>query len=226
MFLGVLTPGTRCCKPFHGLPLLSLHSQVLTHLRSLLQVINILLAYTDRHFVQLLSRVWLFVTPWTAARQPSLSFTISRSLQKPTSTASVMPSRRLILCRPLLLLPSTFPRLTLRTDAPSESSYPCLIALSEITAAGVMIACIWLKDKHLIFHLSIRCVLRASDVNMCLYVHENKCRVIFDQVGTASQTVEIHWGYLCDLINALLCKCPLSVWKFLLSARKFIFCVY
>ena len=163
--------------------------------------------------VQSLSRVWLSVTPRTAARQPSLSFASSRSLQKPMSIAAVMPSHRLILCRPLFLLPSTFPRLTLRTDAPSESFYPCLIALSEVIATGVMIACIWLKDKHLIFHLSIRCVLGASDVNMCLYVHENKCWIIFDQVGTASQTVEIHCGYLCDLINALLCKCPLSVWK-------------
>ena len=58
--------------------------------------------------VQLLSHVHLFVTPWTAARQASLSFTISRSLLTLMSTVSVMPSNHLILCRPLLLLPSVF----------------------------------------------------------------------------------------------------------------------
>ena len=56
------------------------------------------------------SRVQLFVTPWTAAHQASLSFAISRSLLKLTSIESVMLSNHLILCRPLLLLPSAFPR--------------------------------------------------------------------------------------------------------------------
>ena len=59
--------------------------------------------------VQLLSRVRLFVTPWTTARQASLSITNSRSPPKPTSIESVMPSNHLILCRPILLLPSVFP---------------------------------------------------------------------------------------------------------------------
>jgi len=59
--------------------------------------------------VQLLSRVWLFATPWTAARQASLSITNSWSPPKPMFIESVMPSNHLILCRPLLLLPSIFP---------------------------------------------------------------------------------------------------------------------
>ena len=59
--------------------------------------------------VQLFSHVQLFVTPWTAARQASLSITNSWSLPKLMSISSVMPSNHLILCRPLLLLPSTFP---------------------------------------------------------------------------------------------------------------------
>ena len=58
---------------------------------------------------QSLSRGWLFVTPWTTARQASLSFTISQSLLKLMSTESVMPSNHLILCHPVLLLSSTFP---------------------------------------------------------------------------------------------------------------------
>ena len=57
--------------------------------------------------VELLSQVWVFTTPWTAARQASPSFTISRSLLKLLSIES-MPSNHLILCRPLLL-PSILP---------------------------------------------------------------------------------------------------------------------
>ena len=59
--------------------------------------------------VQLLSRVRLFVTPWTAALQASLSITNSRSLPKLISTESVMPPNHLIFRCPLLLLPSIFP---------------------------------------------------------------------------------------------------------------------
>ena len=59
--------------------------------------------------VQLLSRVRLFVTPWTAARQASLPFIISQSLLRLTSIESVVPSNHLVLCGPLLLLPSIFP---------------------------------------------------------------------------------------------------------------------
>ena len=62
--------------------------------------------------VQLLSRVRLFATPWTAASQASLSITNSRSPPKPTSIVSVMPSNHLILCRPLLLLPPIFPSMS------------------------------------------------------------------------------------------------------------------
>ena len=59
--------------------------------------------------VQSLSRVRLFATPWTAARQASLSIPNSRSPPKPISIESVMPSNCLIFCRPLLLLPAISP---------------------------------------------------------------------------------------------------------------------
>ena len=59
--------------------------------------------------VQSLSHVRLFVTPWTAARKAFLSFTNNRSSLKLTSIEFVMPSSHLILCRPLLLLPSISP---------------------------------------------------------------------------------------------------------------------
>ena len=60
--------------------------------------------------VQSLNRVRFFATPWTAARQASLSITNSQSLLKLMSTESVMPYNHLILCRPLLLLPAIPPR--------------------------------------------------------------------------------------------------------------------
>ena len=69
--------------------------------------------------VQFLSCVRLFATPWTAARQASLSITNSQSLPKLMSIKLVMPSNHLVLCRPLLLLPSIFPSIRV---FPNESA--------------------------------------------------------------------------------------------------------
>ena len=75
---------------------------------------NVVYAYNEILFflVQSLSRIWLFVPPWTAACQAFLSLTISQSLPKFMSFESVMLSNHLILCHPLLLLPSIFPGIT------------------------------------------------------------------------------------------------------------------
>ena len=73
---------------------------------------NLRWSHTWFSSVQSLSHVRLFVTPWTAAHQASLSITNSRSLPKPMSIELVMPSNHLILCHPLLLLPSIFPSIT------------------------------------------------------------------------------------------------------------------
>ena len=69
-------------------------------------------AFSDFIVVQLFTRVWLFATPQTAARQASLSVTISWNLLKLMSIESVMPSNHLILCWPLFLLPSVFPSIS------------------------------------------------------------------------------------------------------------------
>ena len=71
--------------------------------------------------VQLLSRVQLFVTPWTAACQISLFFTVFWSLLKLMSTESMMPSSHLILCCPLLLLPSILPSIKVFSNALTSS---------------------------------------------------------------------------------------------------------
>ena len=75
----------------------------------------------DRCSIQSLSCVWLFATPWTAAHQASLSITNSRSLPKFMSIESVMLSNHLILCHPLLLLPSIFPSIRVFSN---ESALP------------------------------------------------------------------------------------------------------
>ena len=76
--------------------------------------------------VQSLSKVRLFGTPWTATRLAALFITNSRSLLKVMSIRSVMPSNYLILCRPLLLLPSIFPRTKVFSNA-FKSAFICLI---------------------------------------------------------------------------------------------------
>ena len=71
-------------------------------LKSCIEYLHVILVSQS---VQSLSCVWLFATPWSAARQASLSITNSWSSPKPMSIESVMPSSHLILCRPLLCLP-------------------------------------------------------------------------------------------------------------------------
>ena len=75
-------------------------------------------APTQASSVQSLSHVWLFLTPWTVAHQASLSITNSQSLIRLMSIKTVMPSNHLILCHPLLLLPSVCPNIR---DFSSES---------------------------------------------------------------------------------------------------------
>ena len=88
--------------------------------------------YVNHQSFQSLSRVQLFATPWTAAHQASLSITNSRSLLKLMSIESVIPSNRLILCRPLLLLPSIFPSIgifsntfTIGENNANRSAFEC-----------------------------------------------------------------------------------------------------
>ena len=72
--------------------------------------------------VQSLSHVQHFATPWTAAHQTSLTFTISKSLLKLMSIESVILSNHFILCRPLLLLPSVFPNIRERVGFQKASA--------------------------------------------------------------------------------------------------------
>ena len=70
--------------------------------------------------VQSISHVQLFATPWSAAHQASLSFTISQSLLKLMSIESVMPPNHLVICHPFLLLSSIFPRIRVFSNKSSH----------------------------------------------------------------------------------------------------------
>ena len=94
------------------------------------------------------SHVQLFTTPWTAARQASLSPTISQSLSKFMSIESVMPSNHLVLCCPLLLLPSIFPSIrvfsnksTVHIRWPKHWSFT--ISLSKVYAGLISFKIDW-----------------------------------------------------------------------------------
>ena len=101
---------------------------------------NVIIIVTERYrlqfsLVQLLRRVRLFVTPWIAAHQASLSIANSQSLPKSMSIESVMPCNHLILCCPLLLLPSIFPSIrvfssesALRIRCPKYWSFSFIIS--------------------------------------------------------------------------------------------------
>ena len=84
--------------------------------------------------VESLSCVWLFVTPWTAEHQVSLSFTVSWSLLRFMSTELVMLSNHLVLCYPLLLLPSVFPSIRVF----SKESALCIKGPSIVASASVL----------------------------------------------------------------------------------------
>ena len=93
---------------------------------------------SDISSVQLLSRIRLFATPWTAVRQASLSITNLQNSLRLTSSESVMPSSHLILCRPLLLLPPMPPSIrdfsnesTLRMRWPKNWSFSFSIISSK-----------------------------------------------------------------------------------------------
>ena len=90
--------------------------------------------------VQLLSHVWLFVTPWTSACQVSPSFTNSRTLLNIMSIESMMPSNHLILCHPFLLLPLVFPSIRVFSNELAVCEVAEVLALKRQSFQLVFIA--------------------------------------------------------------------------------------
>ena len=108
-------------------------------------------AFTLVAIIQSLSHVWLFVTPWTATRQASLFFSVSQSLLKLMSIEWVMPSNHLLLCCPLLLLPSMFPNIRVFSNEsafcirlPKYWSFSFIISLSSDYSGLISFRVDWL----------------------------------------------------------------------------------
>ena len=98
--------------------------------------------------VQLLSHVLLFVIPWTAARQASLSITNSWSLLKLMPIKLVMPSNHLILCHPFLLLPSIFPRIRVFSNESVPMNHVCVLNSNSSQQELVMDREAWCAAVH------------------------------------------------------------------------------
>ena len=136
-------------------------------------------------------------TPWIAARQASLSITNSRSLLKLISIESVMPSNHLILCCPLLLLPSVFP--SIRVFSKKSLSHPYMttgktIALTRWTFAG--------KVMSLLFNMLSRLLIAFLPRSKCLLISrlQSPSAVIWeppkiksDTVSTMSPSIAMKW---------------------------------
>ena len=126
--------------------------------------------------VQSLSYVWLFVTPWTAALQASLSITNSQSLLKLMSIKSVILSNNLILCRPLLLLPSIFPSIrvfsnesVLRMKWPNYWSFSFSISPSNEYSGLISFRIDWLD--LLAVQGTLKSLLQCHNSKYIIYVH-------------------------------------------------------
>ena len=132
---------------------------------------NCMYLYTHQFSsVQPLSRVLLFATPWTATRQASLSITNFQSLLKLMSIEWVMPSNHLILCHPLLLLPSISPSIrvfsiesVLLIRWPKDWSFSFSISLSNEYSGLVFFRMDW-------FSFGSPCSPRDSQ-DKCIYIH-------------------------------------------------------
>ena len=128
--------------------------------------------------VQSLSRVQLFVIPWTTAHQASLSITNSRNLLKLMSIESVMPSNHLILCRPLLFPPSIFPSIrvfssesVLRIRWPEYWSFSFSICPSNEYSGLISFTIDWFDLfavqgtlKGLLYHHNLKALIDLSEV--------------------------------------------------------------
>ena len=125
--------------------------------------------------VQSLSRVQLFETPWTAACQASLSFAVSQSLLKPMSIESVISSDHLILCHPLLLLPSMFRSIRVFSNALSlRIRWSFSISPSNEYSGLISLRMDWLdllafqrKVKSLLQHHSSKASVLGTPSHIC-----------------------------------------------------------
>ena len=146
--------------------------------------------------VRLLRHVWLFANPWTVAPQASLSITNSLSLLRLMSIESVMPSNHLILCHPLLLLPSILPSIrvlsnesVLHIRRPKYWSFSFNISPSYEYSGLISFRIDWCD--LLVVQGTLKCILQhqfKTNVYWVLFL----CHPLFQDVSTLA--LLIHWA--------------------------------
>ena len=112
--------------------------------------------------VQSLSHVWLFVTPWIAAHQASLSITNSQSLPKLMSIESVMLSSHLILCHPLLLLPPVPPSIRVFSNE-STIPFPLLTSLARMVICS--------KGESTLIYYNLSMFIYIYDISLSSFIY-------------------------------------------------------
>ena len=168
------------------------------------------MSYSQFSSVQSLSHVWIFVTPWTAACQASLSITNSRSLPKPMSIELVMPSNHLILCCSLLLPPSIFPSIRIFSNKsalhimwPKYWHFSCRISPSNKHSRLISFKIDWLDLlavqgtlKSLFQHHSLKAsILQCSAFFMVQLSHPHM---------TAGKTIALtRWTFVGKVVSLL-----------------------
>ena len=160
--------------------------------------------------LQLLSHVWLFATPWTAACQASLSFTILQSLLKFISIESVMLSNHLILCHPLLLLPSILPNIrvfsgesALHIRWPKYWSFSFSICLSNEYSGLISFRIDWFDLLAVQGALKSLCQHHSSKVAILWHSAFFMVQISHLYV-TAGKTIPLTiWTFVCQMIPLL-----------------------
>ena len=166
--------------------------------------------------VQLLSHVWLFATPWTAACQASLSITNSQSLLKLMSTASVMPPNHLIFCHPLLLPPSILPSIRVFSNEsvlcirwPKYWSFSFSISPSNEYSGRISFRMNWLDNlavqgtlKNLLQHHSSK----ASILPLSAFFVVQLSHPYMTTGKTTALTRQIFFGKVMSLLFNMLSK--------------------
>ena len=128
--------------------------------------------------VQLLSHVRLFATPWTTARQASLSIINSQSLLKLMSIESVMPSNHLTLCCPLLLLPSIFPSIRVfSNESALRIKWPKYWSFNFSTTKTLVSLC-----HHRVDPLIPFCIPKPSPLIIAALFSVPMCLILFVQL--------------------------------------------
>ena len=154
----------------------------------------------------MLSHVQLFVTPWTAGCQASLSFTNSQSLLKLMSIESVMPSNHLILCHPLLLLPLIFPSIRVFSNEsvlcikwPKYWSFSFSISSSREHSGLISFGTDWLDFLAVQGHTSFCCVL----FYLCARALHRYYLLLIESLWQAL----VEQTYQCHFSNSILYSC-------------------